>query len=314
MEMIDLLEEDKEKLEQSLVRSGTPQEAQDVLQGELDRMLLRYNETCSEDLVREAAASITQTARTAVQVIDSTGEVRVWNRNEETGAPAGKKVSKWALITMIAGFVLTGGAVIGSAVAAGGGAAVIFKALPAVLCGSGLMYFSGRFSSGTDGDKAASKGAAGTGGSAGSGAAVRTEVLVDPGKVMNCMRAVAMVMDRNLKAAEQALAVERARLTDTETAEEGLPRDESALLSEVLELSYGQLAEDPGAEGPGEVISTVRFYLHQKQIDIVDYDETNRAWFELLPGNGPAKSVTLRPALVRDGVLVRKGLAAVGAQ
>ena len=49
MEMIGLLEEDKEQLEQNLTRCTSPAKAQEVLEKQLDRMLLRYNEACSEE-------------------------------------------------------------------------------------------------------------------------------------------------------------------------------------------------------------------------------------------------------------------------
>ena len=50
----------------------------------------------------------------------------------------------------------------------------------------------------------------------------------------------------------------------------------------------------------------VRYYLHRKQVETVEFGGGKREWFELLPGK---QDVTLRPALVRDGVLIRKGLA-----
>ena len=87
-----------------------------------------------------------------------------------------------------------------------------------------------------------------------------------------------------------------------------MERGESDLLSQILELSYGQRAEDPSSDAPAEVISTVKYYLHRKQIDVVDYSDAVRGWFEMLPGS---TSMTLRPALVKDGVLIRKGLASM---
>ena len=50
----------------------------------------------------------------------------------------------------------------------------------------------------------------------------------------------------------------------------------------------------------------IRYYLHRKQVQTVELGGGKREWFELLPGK---QEMTLRPALVRDGTLIRKGLA-----
>ena len=64
--------------------------------------------------------------------------------------------------------------------------------------------------------------------------------------------------------------------------------------------------DDPDDASALETISAVRYYLHRKQVDTVDYGGGKREWFELLPGR---QGMTLRPALTRDGALIRKGLA-----
>ena len=65
MEMIQYLEADKEQLMSALVQAGTPESAQNVLDKEWDRLLLRYNEECAEERVRDTARAIVQAARTA---------------------------------------------------------------------------------------------------------------------------------------------------------------------------------------------------------------------------------------------------------
>ena len=45
MEMIQFLEADKEQLYGSITQAGTPEQVEGVIEKELDRLLLRYNES-----------------------------------------------------------------------------------------------------------------------------------------------------------------------------------------------------------------------------------------------------------------------------
>ena len=95
---------------------------------------------------------------------------------------------------------------------------------------------------------------------------------------------------------------------------------ELELLSRLLEDAYGRRGEDEQAE---EEISQIRFYLHRKGIEAVDWTgDTERqngtegggaggrgGWFDMMPA---FESGTLRPALVFDGRLLKKGMASAG--
>ena len=58
-----------------------------------------------------------------------------------------------------------------------------------------------------------------------------------------------------------------------------------------------------------EKTGDVRYYLHNHGIDTVDYSPEHESWFELLPSE---EETTIRPALVSEGRLLVKGLAAGG--
>ncbi|MBO7667247.1 MAG: hypothetical protein J6T26_02170, partial [Firmicutes bacterium] len=72
-----------------------------------------------------------------------------------------------------------------------------------------------------------------------------------------------------------------------------------------------------------EEISQIRFYLHKKNIDFVDWaadtvkQSANKedgtagksGWFDMMPA---FRSGTIRPALSYDGKLLKKGLASAG--
>ena len=54
------------------------------------------------------------------------------------------------------------------------------------------------------------------------------------------------------------------------------------------------------------MISGIRYYLYRKNVEIVNYSREQASSFELLPGK---KTGTLRPALMANGRLLKKGLA-----
>ena len=58
-----------------------------------------------------------------------------------------------------------------------------------------------------------------------------------------------------------------------------------------------------------EKIDDIKYYLHKQQIEVVDYSKDTAQYFDLMPGT---QSGTIRPALVADGVLLKKGLAQTG--
>ena len=57
------------------------------------------------------------------------------------------------------------------------------------------------------------------------------------------------------------------------------------------------------------IVIDVKFFLHARGIEAVDYTDEHRNWFDRMPGK---KNETLRPALVMDDVLLKKGLASGG--
>jgi hypothetical protein len=58
-----------------------------------------------------------------------------------------------------------------------------------------------------------------------------------------------------------------------------------------------------------EKIEQIKYFLHRQQIEVVDYSKENEKYFDLMPG---IKAATIRPAMVAQGGLLRKGLASTG--
>ena len=148
MEMIQFLEADKEQLYGSITQAGTPEQVEGVIEKELDRLLLRYNEECKEERVRDTARYMLQTAKTMSPMISAAGETRVWERST-SGATGGEtKWSKTAIISLAGGVLFLAGALLGLAVAAGSGLSFtsLLGSIPAAILGGALLFWSGRLS------------------------------------------------------------------------------------------------------------------------------------------------------------------------
>jgi len=130
----------------------------------------------------------------------------------------------------------------------------------------------------------------------------RIEVKRDPAKIYRALQTMVLTIDKQLElASEEEKAAESRRLKESEGP---LTQEEAELYSSLLEALYskdGDYAVDR--------LEDVRFYLHKKEIDLVDYTPDKEAWFELMPSD---TTRTIRPALSYGGRLLKKGLAATG--
>ena len=294
MDMMQFLEADKEQIRSGLVKAGSPEQAQTVLEKEFDKLLLQYNEECAEERVRNEARHMTQAAKMMIPLISAQGETRVWSKSTGSGG-ADLKLTKTA-IACIAGGILFVIAAIASLTAAAGSSLTIsalLGAIPAAILGGGLLFWGGRLSFDRN-----------TGGSKPGDETQQVEIRVDPDRVWSCLRATVLSIDKGLHEAREAVNYERERLTESEGG--GLAPEEAELFAGLLESAYSLREEVTDDSAVQETVSQIRYYLHRKQVETVDFGGGKREWFELLPGR---QDMTIRPALVRDGVLVRKGLA-----
>ena len=111
-------------------------------------------------------------------------------------------------------------------------------------------------------------------------------------------------MDRKLDAlSEQARAWEAERIAGNKPDSSALDPEELQLFSDLLEALYS---------GNGEVslrqLKKVRAYLQERGVDIIEYDPSVAAFFEVLPTKNEAR--TLRPALMAGDKLLLAGRAA----
>ena len=295
MEMMQILETEKDRVMNELKQAAEPSKAQTVLEKLFDRILLQYNEECAEERARDTARYILQAAKMMIPMISAAGETKVWSRNMDgSGSEGGLRLSVPAIACLAGGAVLLVGTVIWLIASASGGIALyaLWGSIPAIILGGGLLFWSGRMSLSKGGRKSAAAGDQ------------QVEIMIDPGKIWTCLRAVVLAADKSLHETIEMAAYDKVRMS--ESAENSLLSEEADLFSGILESAYAEREENPDNPSAQEMISQIRYYLHCKDVEIVEYGGGKREWFELLPGKEP---VTLRPALVRDGALIRKGLA-----
>ena len=107
MKLVELLERDKENLLTELAAAKEPDRAIRVLENELDKLLMTYNEQADSERERDAAAYMMQAVRLSLPLVDSVGETKVW----ETGSVVEEhKTRIWPLviILLIVAIVLCG--------------------------------------------------------------------------------------------------------------------------------------------------------------------------------------------------------------
>lgn len=291
MKLIDLLEKDKDSLLTELAAAKTAEKAIRVLENELDKLLMTYNEQCGNERERSAAAHMMQSIRLSLSLIDSNGETRVW----ETEVSAGSKgrMNPLGFILMAAGLVLCAIGLLPVFTAAMDTMKEmdLFRPIALVLGGLAAEAVGGvltrRF-----GKKDPQR-------------RHHAETLIDSNKIYRSFRNAILSVDQNL---DEIRAMQRWEKRDEAGLIDGheVSASELDLFSDLLAASY---SEDP--EYALEKIAEIRYYLHRQQIEVVDYSEKTVQYFDMMPS---LYAGTIRPALVADGKLLRKGIASAGAQ
>lgn len=291
--MTDLLEKDKDKLLTELSAAASAEKAIHVLENEVDRLLLKHNEYCESDRERETAAYIMQAVRLSLPLIDSNGKIKVWESGRAGDEDTGGSFKPSFLILLILGIALC---VFGfgplmmdayTAAAANARDQVILHG-GATIVGLISLYFSGYLYSRPK--KAGKK-------------EYQVDIRIDADRIFRNFRTAMLSVDQSIeeiRATERWNAREKAGSIDGRT----VTQSELDLFSDLLAAAY---SGDP--EYALEKIEQIKYFLHKQQIEVVDYSKENEKYFDLMPGN---KAATLRPALVVQGGLLKKGLASKG--
>ena len=103
-----------------------------------------------------------------------------------------------------------------------------------------------------------------------------------------------------IQAAERWAKKEQAGTIEGKTISGG----ELDLFADLLTAAYSK-----DGEYALEKIEDLKYYLHKQQVEVTDYSEETKQYFDVMPGT---QTGTIRPALVADGKVLKKGLASRG--
>ena len=80
MDTRTLLEKDQERFQPRLAQADTPEQTVTEIEEEMNRILLQYNESCTDERLSQAALHAMKTARASAALVNSGGEIRVYER------------------------------------------------------------------------------------------------------------------------------------------------------------------------------------------------------------------------------------------
>ena len=279
----ELLEKDKEQLKTRLSAATDAEEAAVICENALNRIQLQYNEQAPSDAVRKAASASLTTARAALQLIDSSGEIQTYERTLPSG---NKKAGGWVAVAVGAGFSAA--------------AAFFMTAAPAAMSPVGLILLIagliGIFIGGLQFGKKR-------------GYIPQKEQILEvhpaPDKICHSLSGLLTVVDQQLEDVQYEELRDKELSGPVAINEAAVPEDELKLLSGILESAYARY-EDADAQAE---ISNIKFYLHKKGLEAVEYSEETARYFSRIPSQ---RKGTLRPAVLQGTTILMKGLAGSG--
>ena len=283
-----LLEKDKERFLHNMAAAKSSSEAVAAVEEQYSRILSVYNEEEGSERVKNTAVYLVEALSSSAGYLNCDGESTIWSKEQYRPGVNKPKRSAWFLIFLLLGILCLAAAcagliyftdtlppsdemIIGLAVAA---AAAFF------------LFLSGIFSAKKKAENREE---------------LYAETIPDGEKTYHILLNSVLTMDRILEQARtQELLEDRKALLEEK---DSLKKEDIRLFSDLLESAYSE----GDSEYARQIVSEVKFYLHRKNIEVIDYDGDNRSLFELMPSESAG---TIRPALVIAGSVLRKGLAA----
>ncbi len=279
----EFLEKDKDRLKNHLSTATGAEEAVRICEDELNRILLQYNEQSPSDTLRRAASSSMMTVRSALPLMSSSGEIRSYERTISASSP---KTGFWMplgfgiALCAAAGFFLTTAPKSLLAV----GLILLIAGIVCVFIGG--MRFGKRHGYIPEKEQI-------------------LEVRPDPDKIYYNLSGLLTVVDQQLEDTQYEELREKELPKASAADGISVPEEELQLLSGILETAYARI-DSPGAD---TVISNIRFYLHKKGMEVIEYSDETARYFNKMPSS---MNGTLRPAILQGNTVVIKGLAGGG--
>ena len=285
----DLLTKDKEKILNEITDEHDAEILKKKIDAELGRLLFLFNEEEESDRVKSVSYAIIQTLRSGISLVDSVKEASLYtrtalNRKKDKNHPA---PLFWLLLGIGTGGAA--GALILLLLSVRAVQMAINLPLFLILIAAALVccFFAGKSFAGKQvhGDSS-----------------VEALISYDPEKIYRSLFGMMVTADMMLQDVRSRELIEQRH--QLEKDRDSADMKEVSFLAQLLEDAYASRNTDFGMEA----ISHIKYYLHGKNIETLDYSRENQAWFDMLPGEGG----TIRPALASGGMLLKKGLASGG--
>ena len=292
LKLQDILESDKEMILENIAADPSPAAVVNVLDRELDRMLYRYAEGCPDENVVSAAGNMIKSIKNSLPFMEAVDDVKEWTlagdavENKRKPRLAGIILTILGLAAAVASFFLQLSRTSESA-----SVSILNTALPLAV-GAVLIFLGGLFilkprkqAKNKPEDR-------------------KLEFRVTPEKTYRVLIGIMLAADKSLEDMKETARLEKEKALAASGGSDLNP-EEAELFSSLLESLYTRKNTENSAE-TDEKISGIRYYLYGKNVEIVNYSREQAGSFELLPGK---KTGTLRPALLANGRLLKKGLA-----
>lgn len=318
MRFQELIEADKPALMEKLRQNAQLPKAVPVLEDEFQRLLIRHNEAAGSETSAERAASAIRMIRYQLPLILSADQAKIW-QSETPGTKKENGAGIWMVLFMVGVFFMLGALLIPAAMDQQVLMHMDMRIVLIMLAAAAGLFLAACLLRGAKFHKTTS--------AKKEGKDQYVEVLIDPDKTYSALRTMMVALDKEIEDVERAgyrISEDSGKALETGAAGagaagRGIEKSAAGISEEELELFCGLLeAEITGDGGCAlEQLGNVRFYLHRLGIEAVDYTQEHDSWFEKMPSAGGRTGIfadhtvqTIRPALVKDGKLLKAGVAA----
>lgn len=291
------LEQDKDMVMAQLSADRTQENAVRVLEKETDRLM--YRAGAFDARKAPAAQGMLQVLKSALPLTATVSEVQTWEKSAKKDAGKGSvRPPALSVVCGIAGILCVIAGLIGPGTFSG--FTRIFQVLwtaagCALLLAGGYLAGRGRRMEGRQK----------TGSACAQDEEIQQTFLVDQARIWHILQGTLLGADHSLETACELFA--GAASEGSRDASGSLKKADLQFFCELLENAYALRRQLPQDAAIAEQVESIRYYLHERGIETVDYSRQDGKWFELLPGDDEA--VTIRPAFLQDSVVVMRGIA-----
>jgi hypothetical protein len=283
-----ILEKDKERFLQLASAAANREEAIRICEDELGRALYSFNEEEQSDAVRQEASRLIVAAKPVLGLIDSDGETKIYQRSEYGKKAPKAKIPKMFWAALLAGIAALFASTVLMYAANHTNVQNIYPIIILSVFSSLALFAAGAKMNAVP---------------AGSKDDITAETKIDGGRIYRTLLMTAVTIDQILD--EVRNSEERAKKTEIRETKGGFDDKTLTFFSQMLEETYAD-RENAASQ---TLLTNLKFFLHERGIEAADYTDEHKNWFDRIPGR---KDETLRPALVIDEQLVKKGLASGG--